>query len=804
MGGLLQDFRFGLRALRASPAFVVLAVLCFGVGTGAIALTFTVVNDALLKPLGSLDATGLVAIGEVRASAPGQWWPASRANLLDWRSATSGRAELGALRGASFVVGAGGTTSRVDGAYATGNFFAVLGVTPLLGRVLEPGDEAAEGSPVVVLGETQWRREFGADTAVLGRAVQIDGVAHTVVGVVPALLDVGMPAAIRSALLWVPLREGAGVTARGDRALLVVARMTDGAGTDGLAAQLKGVASRLAAEHPEDAGWSIAVARFGESAIGVLRQPLLTSLGAAALVLLIACANLASLTLAQAARRRHEFAIRTAIGASPWRIVRQLLCESLLIAALGAALGLVLARTGLDALVRSYEAETLAPAVLPLDGAALLVTIGIAFVATMLFGLWPAWDVARGAARARLAESGAGSTPAHGRGVLRRGLVAGQVAASLVLLVGASLLSRSFLNLLTLDGGVDTQRVTSVRVESQGAPVGLKDVARFTGRIIDALAGLPGIESVASANNLLPLRGGGQRSTASVPGEADSGAKHAVAYVGVTANFFETLGVPILRGRVFGENEQRGRLAVVNERMARELWPSQDPIGRQFRLDADPDRGVVTVVGVSRDVLTWDSNRDEPLPTAYLDFASFPYRPVFFFLRTRSAQQGVSPEGVYRGLDSLGFPIRRIAVTPMTQVAQAPFWRQRLFSLWFAIFGAAAIVLTVAGIYGVLTQFVGQRGHEIGVRMALGAQRRDVLVLILREGALFVGGGLVVGTGVAYAVARALRGLLFGVEPVDVPLFAVAAVVLATVAMAASLVPAVRAVRVDPRELLRR
>jgi hypothetical protein len=276
-----------------------------------------------------------------------------------------------------------------------------------------------------------------------------------------------------------------------------------------------------------------------------------------------------------------------------------------------------------------------------------------------------------------------------------------------------------------------------------------------------------------------------------------------IAYAGVTPEFFDTLQIPLLRGRTFAANEQRGRVAVVNESLAKLLWPNQDPVGRQFQLDADPERGWITVVGVSGDFITWDSNGDRPLPAAYFDAESFDSFPIFFFIRNRNADQIVASESISRAIGSLDFPIRRIVVTPMEKVARDPLWRQQMFSLWFTVFGIAALALTAVGIYGVLTYLVWQLGQEIGIRMALGADRHKVLMMFLRHGAMFVGAGIVIGLAGAYVLARAMRGLLFGIEPLDLTLFVAVTAFLALVAMSASIVPAYRAARIDPNVLLR-
>jgi predicted permease len=439
---------------------------------------------------------------------------------------------------------------------------------------------------------------------------------------------------------------------------------------------------------------------------------------------------------------------------------------------------------------------------MPIDGASFAFAAALTFVATALVGLEPALTVARGSARAQIAESGSGLTAAPKQSRLRSGLVIGQVAASLVLLSGAVLLSRSFMNLLALDGGIDAERVTSVRVDALQGDASPDDVARYTARVLDALAAVPGVESAAASTNFLPMRGGGFRSSVGLP--ADDGATGpVVAFTGVTPSFFDALGIALLRGRSFGDEEPRGRVAVVNRALADLLWPSEDALGRQLRLDADPSRGWLTVVGVSENVLTFDSNGPSPMPTAFVDVRSFDDYPLMFFVRTAGAAQGLAPAAMIAAIESLGLPLRRVLVTPMAQVARDPFWRQQLFSTWFAAFGAAAVTLAAIGLYGVLAYAVAQRRREIGIRMAVGARRREIVMLVLRRGAVLAGAGVAIGLAAAYAVARSLQGLLFGVDALDWTVFAGVAAGLGAVALAASLAPALRAARVDPSALFK-
>jgi predicted permease len=796
---MLSDICRGLRALVANPSFVLPAVSCLGIGIGASVMTFTAVSHAFLRPLGSVDAKGLVAIAEVHRTGPNQWWPASAANLLDWQAAVGEQARLAGVRASSFVVGAADSGARVEGSFATVDLFAVLGVSPVLGRGLQPQDVLPGSAPVVVISESYWRRQLNGDRAVIGRTLTLDGAPHTVVGVVPSLLSMGMPGPIASARMWLPLQADAGAAARGNRSLDVVARLAPGVAVASFTARLETVASELAAVYPENDGWGVGVEQLPFNTAGQTGPMLLFSLGAAALVLLVAFVNVATLTLARAGRRRHEFAVRAALGASSARLVAQLSSESLAIAALGAVVGLFLARYGLQFLVRFYETNTLSPTELPIDGVSFAFTIALTFVTTALVSLLPALEVARHGARAQIAESGSGMT-ARGQNRLRGALVVGQVAASLVLLVGAVLLSRSFMNLLALDRGIDTERVTSVRIDSLQESVSRDDVARYVARVIDVLQSVPGIESAASSGFFLPMRGGGFRSIAGLPG-GDAGTGPQTAFTGVTPNFFDVLEIPLLRGRTIGENEQRA--AVVNRRLADLLWPGQDALGQQFRLDADPERGWLTVVGVSGDVMTFDSSGPTPLPMAYVDVRSFDALPIMFFVRTGNGGQVVRPAVITDAIESLGIPLRRVVVTPMAQVARDPFWRQQLFTTWFSAFGAAALALAAIGIYGVLAFVVGQRRREIGIRMAVGARRRQILALVLRQGATLAAAGIVIGCAAAYALARTLQGIMFGVDALEWPVYATVIVVLGAVAMVASLAPALRAARVDPNALFK-
>lgn len=396
IAALLADVRCGFRALIASPAYVALAVLCLGIGIGTNTMTLTVIDSVLLQPLRSVDAERLVRIAEVHRTAPNLESLTSSPDFFDWQTAAAGFAEMGALRASSFAFGASEPGERIDGAFVTANYFSVLGVEPILGQGFGAEDVAGGSKPVVVLSESYWRRRYGSDRTIVGRSVRIDGRPHTVIGVLPGLLDAGMPREIRAARIWLPLRVGAERASRDDRSLSVVARLAAGVGIEAASVRFKAIAIESTAIYPENAGRSLRVRPFENPAIEGRRSTMLLLTGAVAVVLLVASANAANLMLASAARRRHEVAIRSALGATRRRFVRQRLTESLAVSAAGALLGLTIARSGRDLLLRSAVAANDGPGfALPIDVGVLVCTVGLALVSTALFGLFPAMRAAR-------------------------------------------------------------------------------------------------------------------------------------------------------------------------------------------------------------------------------------------------------------------------------------------------------------------------------------------------------------------------------------------------------------------------
>ncbi len=585
--------------------------------------------------------------------------------------------------------------------------------------------------------------------------------------------------------------------------MVVYARLAAGVRPDAARTRLTAIAQALEAQRSENQGWGISLRPLATSVSATNRALLMLVMGAVTCVLLIACANVANLMLARATRRRREIAIRAAIGASRGRIVRQLLTESLIVGVLSAPVGVMLASWGVDLLLQA-SAEQANNLSLPIDGRVLSFAIGVAILTGLLFGLAPALHAVRGATRDALTEAGRDSTASHPQKRLRNVLVIGEVGLSLILLVVASLFVRSFMNLLQAEGDFDTSRLVTLRFEMPDDRYVSRDA--IAGRVEDVVArleALPGVKSVA-ASNLMPLRGGGSRTTAVLEeNERQPGDAAPILYSGVTSRFFDTLNVPFLHGRGFTEIEGRthSAVAIVNRKMADRLWRGQDALGNRFRL-ADDSSGVwFTVIGVSRDISNWNLS-DRPLPTAYLPYPHAPVADPRLLIRT--AGDTVFTEGSARTAIHAADPALLVfGVESMDEVHRLAFWRQELLGLLLTTFGVIAMLLAAVGVYGVLSYLVSQRTREIGVRMALGADRRDVVRLIVWQGMALVLGGVGLGLAGAFAATRIIRRQLYEVSATDPVSFAGVAVLLISVGLVASYAPAHRAAGVDPIASLR-
>ena len=797
----MQDLKYSLRSLAHHRAFAALSVLCLTLAIGTNTTVFTIVNGLLLRPLPIPSPDRVFVVQETRHDAPQNGGPASYSNFRDWQQGVDGIAELAALRRAGVRVADGGLHERYTGAYVSGNLFAVLGVQAAIGRGFRDGEQS------VVVSHSLWRQRFEADPALVGRTITINGAPHTVVGVMPeAVSGLAMQPVLQGSRLWLPLDAAERGSRRDQRRLTVYARLSDGVSAEAASDRFRTLARSLEAAYRSDNdGWGVALQRLRVGFSTTTRTLLFLVMGAVGFVLLIACANVANLTLARTAGRRHEIATRIALGASGGRIVRQLLMESLIIAGAAVPLGIAVAYWGRQLLLGAQSVSPELSGALDIDRQALAFTIGLALLSSVASGLAPTLHIIRRLDRNVLASRGerqASGGPPHTR--LSHALLVGEVALSIVLLVGASLFIRSFRNLMDAEGGFDTSKVLALGVETseEGSEPDERTFGRVMG-VVDRLKGMPGVETAAAAN-LMPLRDGGIRGVAvSDNANATDGNVPPVLLGGVTSGFFSALDVPILNGRGFTDAEGRSRspVAIVNRTMAKRFWPNENAVGRAFRWTSSEGEIWFTVVGVSEDILTWDlSNR--PLPAAYLPYAYVPARDPTMLVRA-SGDPAALASPARAAVQAADPTLPVLFVQTMTEVHYLALSRQQTIASMLSVLSLIALLLGATGVYGVFSSFVSQRRYEIGIRAALGADRRTIVAGFVKQGMLVAGIGLVLGCAGAWALGRLARGQLRDVSPADPFSFAVAGVIVMGVALAATYLPARRAGSVDPLVAIR-
>jgi putative ABC transport system permease protein len=681
--------------------------------------------------------------------------------------------------------------------------FGLLGTPPALGRDFGPDDDRPGAEPVVLLSDDVWQRRYGGDPSIVGRAISINGRPHTVIGVMPPKFLFW-----ENQRLWVPLGLYVDQMPRGERSLQVMARLKPGVTIDQARADLGTVAARLAATYPLDnENRGAAVRPLREWMLPAQVQlMILAMMGAVTLVLLIACANVANLLLARASVRHREISIRSALGAGRWRIVRQLLTEAVVIGLVSAPLGFLIAWIGMRLIDRGIPPDSIPYFIhWSLDARSLGYTIAIAVLTGIVFGLAPAVQAARANLQESLKEGARGATGGK-RARLRNTLVVAEIAMSLILLIGASLFVRSFLNLQGAAVGFDTSPLLTLRFYLPGAAYEAADAkARRVQDIVRRVEALPGVEA-AFSSNFVPLGAGGGDGNVLVEGRTfERGQEPAIAFIAATPHVRKTLGVPLVRGRDLSESEDvtRTPVAVVNQTMASQLWPGIDPVGRRFRLTGDRTPEWFTVVGVVADFRHFADDSDRPaFPSAYVPYSFDPTLNTGLTVRaaTNPAQITGAVREEIRASDG-SLPV--FSIFTMEDLRQRSFWQDRLFGWMFSVFGVVALVLASVGVYGVLSYSVSQRTQEIGVRMALGAERRDVLRLIIAHGMKLAGVGIAAGVVGAAAATQSIKSVLHNVTPTDPVSFGGVIAFLTLVAAAASYLPARRAMAVDPIVALR-
>lgn len=801
---MLADLRFALRALRRAPGFVFAAVLCLGLGLGANTTVYSLVNSLVVRPLPYGDSERLIAITHENPAQGQTHVDISLPAVLD--VAERSRTIAGVAAASTRLVNLTGVDrpEALPAATVSGRYFELLQVRPLVGRAFRAEESEAGGARVVVLGEQLWRERFGADPAVVGRPIALDGAPYTIVGVVPDAAGISGD----RERLWIPLAHDRDPAQRGWHAYDAIARLKPGTSLAAARDELRAIGAQLAAEHPDsDRGWSIDAVPLREYLVpGEIATVFAVMMGAVGFVLLIAAANVANLLLARTTGRTRELAVRAALGAGRGRVLRLVMLESLLVALGGGVLGVGIAWAGVRALRDAVPVNYPAWLVFDVDWRVLGYALALSTVTGLLFGLVPALRATRRAVASTLRAGGRGSSGGTGASRLRDGLVVAELALSLVLLAGAGLMVKSMLRLQSTDPGFEPAGVLAARVRLGGERYDAVPArTALLARAVERLGALPGVVSV-SATSSAPLSGSNSSSRFDVDGrDVPEGQAPAAETRAVLPGYFATMRMPLLAGRDFTEAEARdtaARVVVVNETMARRWWPGQDPLGRRVSIGGRGDDAPwLTVVGVTRDVRQRRLGRaaDEQL---YLPLAAQARREVTLVVRAAGDAAALAP-ALRREVGALDAALPFVDLDTMTAVVHRSLWLQRLYGVLFGAFAGAAVLLAVVGVYGVIAYAVAQRVRELGVRVALGARPRDVASLMLRDGARLAAIGLAAGLALALATTSVLGAALQGVSPRDPGVFVGVTAVLGAAALAASWIPARRAARVDPITALR-
>ena len=805
MDTLLQDFRYAIRTMLRTPGFTAIAVLALALGIGANTAIFSVVNSVLLRPLPYKESQRLVHVH--RMQPPIERAPISRPDFFEWRDQQQVFSDIGAYHFQTLNLTGTDQAERINGVRVTGNFFKMFGVAPAAGRFFDQSDDQPGSARVAVISFGLWQRRFGGLLDLIGQDITLNGDVYTVVGVAPSSFQ--FPRRID---LWKPAILDEQKTQRGSNYLKVIARLKDGVSEAQADAQMNQIAASLAQQYPNnDANLTVKIVPLLEEQVRSLRSVLLIMLGAVSFVLLIACANVANLSLARAAGRTREIAVRTALGASRLRIARHLLTESMVLAFTGGVLGVLLSVLGVKLLV------TLAPTGLPrinevvIDQWVLVFTLAISMVTGLVFGLAPAVQASRPDLNEALKEGSRGSSEGH-RTLLRRGLVIAEIALSLVLLVCAGLLIGSIKRLGEVNPGFDPNKALAVDISfpfssainaASGQDSAAAQATNFLSEVRTRIGAIPGVQNVGAINDL-PVTGrssvnGGfsiEGKPASNPGEGP-----VAEFRQVTKGYFESIGIPIIRGRVLNENDlsKKPENIVVNETFVRTFLADEDPIGKRVRALDDQPHEIVGVVGDARQ---WGLDR-QPSAEIYFSFAQLSLsQEASLVIRTDVDPASLVP-AVRTAISEVtrDAPITR--VRPMSQVLADSVASSRFNMILMTVFAGVALIMASIGLYGVISYAVSQRTHEIGIRMALGASRPSVLGLVVRNGMTLalVGAGL--GVVASLGLTRLISSLLYGVSPTDPLTFLTITLIITGVSLLATVVPAHRATRVDPMVALR-
>jgi putative ABC transport system permease protein len=805
---LWQDVRFSLRMLRKNPGFTVVAILTLALGIGANTGIFSVVNAVLLRPLPYPDPDRLVQLWSSSSKWGGEHWQVAVGDFADIRDANRVFERLALFRQWPVNITGWGEPQRVPAARVSSEWFSVLDISPLQGRTFAPGEDQAGHEREVVVSYPLWQTMFGADPKLVGKTIAVDGKNYAVIGIMPSSFQ--FPGIGEGATrLWIPLvLEPGEAKSRSAHNTEVVGRLKPGVRIDRAQGEMRDMSQRLAREYPEtDTGWGLRVVSLHDDLVGEVRPALLLLLAAVGLVLLIACSNVSNLLLARGAARRREMAVRASMGASRSRLIRQLLTESVLLALAGGLLGLLVA------VWANQTLRAIGPRDIPrlgntgIDAWVLGFSFAVSLLAGVVFGLLPALRTSQLDLNAALKEGGGSS--AEGFALLRHRparslLLISEVALSLMLLVGATLVLRSFRRVVSVDLGMNPERVLSMYVMLPASRYGQSpQQAAFFRAAVERIKALPGVIA-ASAVNMRPL-GGDMTEGFNIQEHpfADPENLPDASMRMVSADYFRVLEIRLLRGRLFtdGETSSSPRVAVINESMARRFWPQATPLGQHLEIQWGGSAGSYEIVGIvsnARDV----APTHEPKPEMYVPYWQLPQWAGALLVRTRidPLKMAAAVKGQILSIDK-DQPVSDIQTLEQafSETVAEPRFRAELLSL----FAFLAVALAGIGIYGVMAYSVAQRTHEIGIRIALGAERSDVLRLIVTEGTMVTMFGVLAGWLGAFSLVRFLRNMLYGVEPTDPFTFVLAPALLVSISLLASYIPARRATKVDPMVALR-
>lgn len=812
METLIQDIKFGMRVLVKSPSLSIVATIALALGIGANTAIFSVVNAVLLRPLPFPESNKLFALYETdqrRGSLRGSH---SYPNFFDLRAQNTAFEKVASYYSSDFIMTGRGEPARLQGAVSSADLFPLLGIKPLYGRTFVPDDDKpSETGRVVILSEQLWHRRFNSDPSIINQSTTLNGKNFTIVGVMPASFE--FPIQNEPVELWTTIAGDASgkdpITGqRGAHFLRAIGRLKPNVTPEQAQSELTAIGSRLEQQYPDtNTHKSYRLESALSALVGDVRRPLLILLGAVACVLLIACANVANLLLARATSRHKEMAIRAALGASRVRVIRQLLTESILLSLAGGAAGLLLAVWWSDLLMALGKADIPRAVHVGIDWRVLGFTLGVSVLTGLIFGLFPAFHSSKTELVESLKEGSRGSSEGARRNRMRSVLAVAELAVAVVLLVSAGLLIKSLWRLQRVDTGLQPDNVMTFNIGLPETKYDAQKQARFYEDLKTRLEASPGVQS-ASAIVPLPLNGDRFMISFQIQGREVARKDEPAADIFMTgAGYFRTMGIPIIKGRDFEQRDQHGSppVVIVNEEFARQYFPNEDPIGQHIRPgintfedERSPNREIVGIVGNIR-------NRDlstAPPPAYYVPQTQVPLSQMTVVIKTTTDPRSVISAAT-REVAAMDPDVPLFGVKTMREYMSASVATPRFSTTLLSIFAGVALVLTLVGLYGVMSYSVAQRTNEIGIRLALGAQGRDVLLMIVRQGSLLILIGLSIGLLGAYALTRLIASLLFGVTAKDPLTFAAAAVLLGMVGLLACYIPAWRATKVDPLEALR-